>query len=268
MNMLSSVTPWDKVAAGYAETAMKFFQGYVESALALVELNQDSHILDVACGPGTLALTAANRVGAIKAIDFSTQMIAILNSKIAAQGVGNIDTVCGDAQQLPYADNSFDAAFSLFGLMFFPDRDKGYAEIHRCLKPGGRVVISSWAPVTQSPLMQAAFGALRTINPAIPEPQTTSESLENPDFFKRKLDRAGFREIEIHLVTKSFTVLSIEQFWNDMVRGNAPLVMFKNSMSDEEWQEKNRIAIEYLYRTMGDKVTSLSSDAWLGTAVK
>ena len=267
-NMFSSVTPWNAVAQGYADVTMKLFQGYTDKALELANLADDSHVLDIACGPGTLALTVAKKVNSVQAIDFSESMLAILNDTIQQQAINNIETHCGDAQTLPYDNESFDGAFSMFGLMFFPDRNKAYGEILRTLKPGGKVVISSWAPVSQSPGMKAAFGALRAINPDVPEPQTDIASLENPEFFTQELTNAGFKDVEIHLVTGSMVAKSVESFWSDMVRGSAPIVMYKNSLSNEEWQEKNQIALEYLHETISDNLDGLTSDAWLALARK
>jgi len=266
--MLSTVAPWDMVAEGYAKTTMKLFQGYVERAIELAELSEESCILDVACGPGTLALQAANLVSSVHAIDFSEAMIAILQAHIGSNKIGNIETTCGDGQDLPYEDDLFDVAFSMFGLMFFPDRKRGYSEIYRTLKPGGKILVSSWAPVSRSPAMQAMFGAVRAMKPEIPEPQTNMESLENPDFLKNELTNAGFRDIEVHSVTKTFPVISIETFWRDMLEGSAPILMMKNSMQPSEWKEKEKIALQHLESTITTVPSSLSSDAWFGYGIK
>lgn len=267
-NILSTMKPWDAVAEGYAETTMKAFKVAVERALELAPLTLNSKILDVACGPGTLSLLAAKMVSSVHAIDFSREMIEVFKAKVKKKGIGNIEIECGDGQALPFDNDSFDAAFSIFGLMFFPDRGKGYAEILRTLKPGGKMIMTSWAPVSQSPAMQSMFGAVRTINPEIPEPQADVESLENPDFFKKELLNAGFKNVEIHSFSIYFPVKSIEEFWHDMVRGSAPLVMLKRSFSEEQWQEKEGAALEYLNKTITKVPTSLSSYAWLGCGSK
>ncbi len=92
--MLSSVDPWNMVAEGYSKTTMRLFQGYIERALQLADLSEKNCILDVACGPGTLALQAANLVSSVYAIDFSESMIAILEKNIERNKVGNIETEC------------------------------------------------------------------------------------------------------------------------------------------------------------------------------
>lgn len=267
-NMLSTVAPWDMVAEGYAETTMKLFRGYTEKALELAGISEDSAILDVACGPGTLPLLAANQVKSVHAIDFSESMISTFTEAVKKEGLENIEIHCGDGQALPFSDEMFDAGFSMFGLMFFPERSKGYSEIYRTLKPGGRIVISSWAPVSDSPAMQTIFGALKAMNPQIPEPQTDIESLENPDFFKDELVSAGYKEVEIHPFSNEMQITSVEEFWSDMVKGSAPVVMMKNSMSAEEWKEKERIALNYLESKLNTLPTSLSAKAWLGYGIK
>lgn len=267
-NMLSTVTPWDMVAEGYAETTMKLFRSYAEKALELADIFEGSAILDVACGPGTLPLLASDKVKSVHAIDFSESMIKLFKETVNAEGLENIEIHCGDGQELPFSDGIFDVAFSMFGLMFFPNRNKGYSEIYRTLKPGGKIVISSWAPVSDSPVMQTLFGALKAMKPDIPEPKTDIESLENPEFFKAELQNAGFKQVEIVPVEGEYPISDLEEFWTDMVKGSAPIVMMQQGMSPEEWKEKERIALEFLKNNIPSLPTSLTAKAWLGCGIK
>jgi ubiquinone/menaquinone biosynthesis C-methylase UbiE len=267
-NLLSTVTPWDMVAEGYAETTMKLFRTYTEKALELAGVDKENAILDVACGPGTLPLLAADKVNSVHAIDFSKSMVELFKEAVNAGGLENIQIHCGDGQELPFSDEMFDVAFSMFGLMFFPDRTKGYSEIYRTLKPGGKIVISSWAPLSDSPVMQTMFGALKAMKPEIPEPQTDIESLENPDFFKNELQDAGFKQVEIVPVEGEYPISDLKEFWIDMVKGSAPIVVMKQSMSPDEWEEKERIAQEYLVEKLPKLPTVLTAKAWLGRGIR
>ena len=267
-NPLSAVEPWDLVADGYAETTMLVFEEFADEAIAASKLKPKSTVLDVACGPGTLALRLARHAAQVHGIDFSQAMLDIFRKKIERAGHRNIELHCGDAQTLPYADNTFDAAFSLFGLMFFPDRQKGFAEIYRTLKPGGSVAITSWAPVDQSPAMQTMFGALRAIKPDLPQPQRSITTLENPERFKQEMEEAGFRNVEIRSITKTFPIPSIPEFWDFMVRGSAPIQMMKKGMGEAEWHEKEKIAMAWLKKMLSIQQGPMTSDAWLGVGVK
>jgi ubiquinone/menaquinone biosynthesis C-methylase UbiE len=268
-NMLSAIEPWDLVANGYAETTMQMLAHYADEAIAAARLKPGAAILDVACGPGTLALMVAREAGEVHGIDFSVPMLDIFRQHIERTGLKNITIQHGDAQTLPYADNTFDAAFSMFGLMFFPDRSKGFAEIYRTLKPGGTIAVTSWAPLDRSPAMQIMFGAIRAINPNIPEPQKSIDTLENPDVFKQEMLDAGFRDVKIQSVTRfAFPVVSIPKFWDDMVKGSAPIQMMKKNMGEAAWKEKEVLAIRYLEEKLTELPTRLSSDAWLGLGIK
>jgi ubiquinone/menaquinone biosynthesis C-methylase UbiE len=266
-NPLSATEPWNLVANGYAETTMLIFEQFAAEAIAASDLKPGASVLDVACGPGTLALKLARVAGQVHGIDFSQNMLDIFSMKIGESAHGNITLHCGDAQTLPYADGMFDAAFSLFGLMFFPDRNKGFAEIYRTLKPGGTIAVTSWAPVDQSPAMQTMFGALRAIKPDLPQPQRSVATLENPDTFRTEMERAGFTNVEIRLVTKAFPVTTIPEFWESMVKGSAPIQMMKKALG-ELWPEKEKLALAYLQQALPSLPTALTSDSWLGTANK
>jgi len=267
-NMLAMPEPWDLVADGYADTTMMMLAQYAEAAISIVGLSAGDKVLDVACGPGTVSLMVAAQVGSVHAIDFSEPMLSILKRKINDAGLENIRTHHGDGQALPYESNYFEAAFSMFGLMFFPSRSKGFSEIYRTLKLGGRVAVSSWAPVDQSPAMQMMFGALRAIKPDLPEPETAIDSLENPDVFEKELHEAGFQDVHVQRVRKEFPVESIQEFWSGMVKGSAPITVMKNAMGEEKWGEKEVLAMDYLENSLPATPTALSSDAWLGTGTK
>jgi len=267
-NPFSSNEPWNLVAGGYAETTMVVFKQYAEAVIAASNVKAGAVVLDVACGPGTLSLEISQTASKVHGIDFSANMLAIFQDKIKQAGHQHIELHCGDAQTLPYPDEMFDAAYSMFGLMFFPERNKGFSEIHRTLKPSGSIAVTSWAPVEQSPAMQLMFGALRAIKPELPEPQKSITSLENPEVFNHELQDAGFKNIEIRSITKPFPVASIPEFWESMVKGSAPIQMLKNNMSEDVWREKEILAIDYLEKTLPSTPTELTADAWLGLAVK
>ena len=82
----------------------------------------------------------------VTAIDFSPPMVTRLTERIADRNGGR--ALVMDGQALTFADNSFDLALSLFGVMLFPDFHAGLAEMARVVRPGGRVVVGCWAGLT------------------------------------------------------------------------------------------------------------------------
>lgn len=103
-------------------------------------------ILDVACGTGVAAITAARRGAIASGLDLTPALLehARENEKIA--GCGKIDWVEGDAERLPYPDETFDVVLSQFGHMFAPRPDVALSEMRRVLKRGGRIAFATWPP--------------------------------------------------------------------------------------------------------------------------
>lgn len=268
VNPYSLPEPWDLVAGGYAETTMKFLGQYASEAVDRAALTPNSTVLDVACGPGTLPLMISSRVRHVDAIDFAPNMIALLKKEIEARKLTNIEPRWGDAQSLPYPDNRFDAAFSMFGLMFFPDRKKGFGELYRSLQPGGKALVTSWAPVSRSPVMQVMFEAIQKITGDTAPPKRAMATLEDPEVFRAEMTAAGFRYVEIIPLTKPFTYTTVEGFWADMVKGSAPIVVLRQQLGEKVWREKEKFAIQFLQDKLKPNHTPLTSDAWLGFGIK
>ncbi len=103
-------------------------------------------VLDVGTGTGVVALTAARAGAKVTGLDLTPELLeqARDNARIAQHE--EIVWTEGDAEQLPYADASFDVVLSQFGHMFAPRPELVVAEMRRVLKPGGRVAFATWPP--------------------------------------------------------------------------------------------------------------------------
>ncbi len=110
-----------------------------------VDLRAGERVLDVACGTGNVALAAARRFCDAVGVDFVPALIARARERAAAERLPATFEV-GDAENLPYADASFDAVLSIFGSMFAPDQEKAAAELVRVCRPGGKIGLGNWTP--------------------------------------------------------------------------------------------------------------------------
>ena len=118
-------------------------------------------VLDVACGTGVLARTVAARVGASGAViglDANPEMLAV-----ARRLDERVEWLHGCAEALPLPDASVDAVVSQFGLMFFDDRVAALREMHRVLRPAGRLAVAVCDAVERSPGYGALAGLLQTL---------------------------------------------------------------------------------------------------------
>jgi len=102
-------------------------------------------VLDVACGTGNAALPAALAGANVTGLDLVPKLLEDGRRKAAAALV-EIEFVEGDAEDLPFADDSFDRVFSTFGHMFAPRHERTAAEMARVCRPGGAIAICCWTP--------------------------------------------------------------------------------------------------------------------------
>lgn len=110
------------------------------------------NILEICSGTGRLTRHLVEKLppaAKLTASDLSADMLAIAREKIKSK---QVDFMVADAQQLPFPDNSFDYVFCQFGLMFFPDKQKGFNEVFRVLKPKGKFIFATWDKTENIPV--------------------------------------------------------------------------------------------------------------------
>ena len=105
----------------------------------------DERVLDVAAGNGNVTLAAARRGCEVTSTDYVEALLDRGAERARAERL-HVDFRTADAEALPFADASFDAVVSTFGVMFTPDHAKAAAELARVCRPGGRIGLANWTP--------------------------------------------------------------------------------------------------------------------------
>ena len=116
-----------------------------EELCEALDIRSGQQVLDVAAGNGNVSLAAARRWCNVVATDYVPALLERARVRAAAEGL-EMRFREADAEALPFADESFDAVVSTFGVMFTPNQDRAATEMLRVCKPGGKIGLANWTP--------------------------------------------------------------------------------------------------------------------------
>lgn len=189
----------DAGAANYERFLVAAVLGdWARDLVDAAELDADARVLDVACGTGIVARTAAERIGPggeLAGVDRNTAMLAVAG-ELARETQPAIAWKEADAADLPFADASFDAVLCQQGLQFFRDPAAALVEMHRVLVPGGRLGLSTCRNLTHQPGFTALIGALdRHLSAEAVDVISSVYTLGDLDDLGRLVAAAGFDAI-------------------------------------------------------------------------
>lgn len=173
-------------------------------ALDAASLAQGDHVLDVGCGCGDTTLEIGERVGPtgrVVALDVSQAMLARAKERLAARSpTASVEIVHGDAATHPIPEESFDALVSRFGVMFFEEPERAFANFARALRPGGRLAFVCWRALDENPWASMPLAALASVAPLPPPPPPHAPgpfAFADAARIRAILERAGFDDVRL-----------------------------------------------------------------------
>ena len=202
-------------------------------------------ILDLASGTGEPAISLAARVGSeghVTALDLSSDLLQIATERAQQRGLNNFSTQQADAQQLPFADQSFDLVTSRFGVMFFQDCEKAFREVHRVLKPGARTCFLAWGSFEQ-PYWSSMIGVVlkHVGGPAIEPGGADPFRFAQPGSLLSVLQNAGFAKVEEETKSLPWTWPgTAEEVWEQARAVAAPFLPLLQRIPADKRDEINR----------------------------
>lgn len=191
----------DSMAQAY-ETwlAPAVFRPFAVDLAARAAARPARDVLELAAGTGVLTaeLVDALPEGAVVATDLNAAMVELGRQRVPAATWRQ-----ADAMRLPFDPVSFDLVACQFGVMFFPDKRDAFAEAHRVLAPGGRLVFSAWAALELHDFEAALVAALARVFPVDPPTfmAAVPHGYANPDVAADDVRASGFRDVTVDTVT-------------------------------------------------------------------
>lgn len=186
------------------ETMMAPFGAAMFDAVAL---QPGEHVLDVGCGWGATTVDAAERVaptGSVVGVDFSAQMLETARQRTSGQD--NVTLLEADAQVHQFEPASFDAVISRFAAMLFDDPPAAFANLHRAVKPGGRLAFVCWQGPLDTEWVAVALSAAARLmgrQPDLGEPGAPGPfAFADGDRARRLVEAGGFAEVTLESITR------------------------------------------------------------------
>ena len=186
--------------AVYEATAHQITGPVSNTALDLVGVGPGTRILDIAAGAGALSGPAAERGASVLATDVAPGMVRRLAERLRPFHRCEARQMDGEALTVP--DASFDAAFSIFGVMLFSDWRRGLREQARVLRSGGKAGVATWAEPPGGGPFVAMGAAVRSVFPDLspPPPPSGMLALSDAGRLSAEMSAAGLGSIEVHRV--------------------------------------------------------------------
>jgi SAM-dependent methyltransferase len=192
--------------------------------------------LDVATGTGAVAQRAARAGAKVTGLDFAPELLETAVGLAAEEGL-NISFDRGDAERMPYEDESFDVVSSSVGLIFAPDNAATAAELARVLPSGGRVGIAAWRP-------DPGWSFLAEFRPSPPDEAGDSDDWGREEYVQALLGDAfelRFEEGDCPLVGAS-----PEAVWELVSSSVGPIKTLVETLTDERREALRRAELEHL----------------------
>jgi SAM-dependent methyltransferase len=206
-----------KDAADYDALAGRVTSRVADPLLDAVGAGPGTRVLDIATGPGYVAARAAERGADSVGLDFSETMLAYARSRSPG-----VEFVRGDATNLPFPDDSFDAVIAAFLLLHLGRPEEAVAEAARVLAPDGRAAFSVWSEPSRSRWLGVVFDAFMDVGahpPAGVPPGPPIFQLADEGEFTRLLAGGGLVDVAVETVEFSLQLESADELWTGLAQG-------------------------------------------------
>jgi SAM-dependent methyltransferase len=214
-------------ADAYARFMGRFSEPLAAQFVGVADVRAGQRALDVGCGPGALTLELVERLGAdaVVAIDPSEPFVAAVRQRFPG-----VDVRTGAAEQLPFADDSFDRTLAQLVVHFMDDPVAGLKEMARVTRPGGVVAACVWDHAGGSGPLAAFWQAVHDEDPDAHDESELPGAREG--HLAELCGRAGLQQIESGRVTAAVGFADFDDWWEPFTLGVGPAGAYVAQLDD------------------------------------
>lgn len=265
------VNTFSLVADGYDNPALRFFSFAGNELADRLDPRPGESVLDIATGTGAFAIVAGQRVlpgGRVQAVDLTEAMLKKAGANVAKMKLDNIDFHVMDAEQLEFQSGYFDAIGCSFGLFFLQDMLAALKSWRPLLKPGGRLMFTSFAPSALQPMTTMLFEDLRAVGLPLRDNETGGSAgrLPDQDFCCSLLGDAGFTNIQCESQQLGYHLENVEDWWD--VVWNAGLRGYLERLSPQQLVELRARHLPRIEQLKRDEGIWMNVETWFSGGTK
>ena len=251
---------FDLVASGYDNPSQRYFPFCADRMVHKLELKPGEKVLDIATGTGMAAIAAAQHIlpeGRVHAIDIAKNMISKAQFNANKHALDNVNFQLMDATNLEFRANYFDVITCAFGLFFLPDIPAALSQWLRVLKPGGRLIFTSFTAQAFQPFTDLFRAHVEQLG--ISFPVATWQRLAEPQLCQQLMTQAGFTATTCDVEQMGYHLQSENDWWE--ILWNSGFRGIVNQLSAEQ---QAQIRVDHLA-----EIAQLKTDKglWLNVEV-
>jgi ubiquinone/menaquinone biosynthesis C-methylase UbiE len=234
----------------------KRIEDVAERLVEAVGAREGMQLLDVATGSGNVAIAAARAGASVTGLDLTPELLDAARRRAGESGV-EVRWVEGDAEELPFADDSFDLVTSCFGAMFAPRHERAAAELARVARPGGTIGVAAWTPEGLNGRLFKTVGA----HMPAPPPELKSPTMWGEEAHMRSLFADSGAELSFERAMASFEAESTASWvdYNERVLG--PAILARAALEPQGRYQQLRDDMIALYEDANESKDAFRADA-------
>jgi ubiquinone/menaquinone biosynthesis C-methylase UbiE len=212
---------FDIASAGYDSPELRFFENSADHLVSLLHLQAREMIMDFCTGTGHIPLKAGRFLteGKVIGVDISEGMLQRARAKVAGSGIKNAEFICSDLESFHKDGSRVDIVTCAFGIFFLPDMAKALQTMKSFIRPGGRLVLTSFKAPFMEPQRSLLFNRLKRYTGTTPPP-TAWDGINTEEKFFSFLKDKGFSGIRMSGNQCGYFLDKAEQWWNVIMYTN------------------------------------------------